>query len=508
MNKAATNRAEYGDWQTNYPLALAICQMLKREGVCPQVVIEPTCGKGAFILAALETFDSLETVYGIEINEEYLEQLKSSLEESDSCSVNVCLIHQNIFDVDFSKIKATIKNKNILVLGNPLWVTNSKLGAIGSGNLPAKSNFKKVKGLDAITGKGNFDIAEYITYQMISLLEGEQAHLAFLLKTSVIKSILFEQKAGVREMSDICQYNINAEREFGATVSAALLSCCIDGKRETTCQIRDFYTRESIRTFGWQNGKFVADCDKYALCKEIDGTSNVKWWSGLKHDCSKVMELTNVDGKWYNNLQETVDIEDDLIYPFLKSSDIKGETIDTCRKFVILTQHYTSEDTQSIRKRYPKTYAYLQSHDSYFAERKSVIYKNRPKYCLFGIGDYTFKPYRIAISGLYKQTRFSLVSEIDGKLALLDDTCYQLAFDEYWQADVTLRILNSELVQTFLRSLLFVDAKRPINKELLMRVDLVAALEQLGYEALGISKAEFMAYRQKYGKPVQMRLFA
>ena len=71
-NNSNSSREEYGDWQTNYPLALSICQMLKAQGINPEVVIEPTCGKGNFILAALETFDHLEHVIGIEINSEYL----------------------------------------------------------------------------------------------------------------------------------------------------------------------------------------------------------------------------------------------------------------------------------------------------------------------------------------------------------------------------------------------------------------------------------------------------
>lgn len=508
MNEGTKRREEYGDWQTNYPLALSICRMLKTQGINPQVVIEPTCGKGSFVLAALETFDSVETIYGIEINNLYLDQLKKSLQMRSDLTTKVILLNSNIFEVSFSEIKASVKGKNILVLGNPPWVTNSKLGAMASENLPTKSNFKNLKGLEAITGKGNFDIAENITYKMLSLLEGEQAHLAFLLKTSVIKSILFEQKTFRRDISDLRQYNIDAEREFKAAVSAALFVCSTGIKRERTCETFDFYTCKPQKTFGWVNDKFVADCAKYNLCKGFDGQSSLKWWSGLKHDCSKVMELTPIEGKFYNNLHEEVNIESELIYPFLKSSDIKGDEVTACRKYIILTQHHTSEDTSLIRRKCPKTYDYLRNHESYFSERKSIIYKNRPKYCLFGIGDYTFKKYRIAISGLYKQTRFSLVSEIDGKLALLDDTTYLLGFDERWQASVTLKILNSDLVQTFLGSLLFSDAKRPVNKDLLMRIDLIAALSQIGWEALGISKAEFDNYKSLFGQPKQMLLFA
>ena len=190
-------------------------------------------------------------------------------------------------------------------------------------------------------------------------------------------------------------------------------------------------------------------------------------------------------------------IEDDLVYPLLKSSDIKGEKISSCRKYVIVTQHHTSDNTSYIRERFPLTFNYLHEHIEYFRNRKSTIYKNRPDFCIFGIGDYSFKKYKIAISGLYKQTRFSLVDLIDGKEAMLDDTSYLLGFDDKFLATTTLKILNSSLVQEFIESVFFEDSKRPINKDLLMRIDLLKALHLLGSVRLGLSDKEYCEYKNK-----------
>src|SRR6266576_4342275 len=44
---------EYGDFQTPLSLAKAVCQRLFEIGYRPKILIEPTCGKGNFILAAL-----------------------------------------------------------------------------------------------------------------------------------------------------------------------------------------------------------------------------------------------------------------------------------------------------------------------------------------------------------------------------------------------------------------------------------------------------------------------
>lgn len=67
------------------------------------------------------------------------------------------------------------------------------LSCVGGNNLPKKSNIKGAKGLDALTGKGNFDIAEYNTINMIRIFSHEKAHLAFLIKNGVIKNIVLTQ---------------------------------------------------------------------------------------------------------------------------------------------------------------------------------------------------------------------------------------------------------------------------------------------------------------------------
>ena len=209
------------------------------------------------------------------------------------------------------------------------------------------------------------------------------------------------------------------------------------------------------------------------------------------------MELTRVGNHYKNNIGETVEIENGLVYPFLKSSDIKGEAILRCRKYVIVTQHHTSDNTSYIKERFPLTFSYLHEHKEFFDSRKSTIYKNRPDFCIFGIGDYSFKKYKIVISGLYKQTKFSIVGLIDDKETMLDDTTYLLGFEDKFLAVTTLKILNSKLVQEFIRSVFFEDSKRPISKELLMRIDLIKALNLLGNKRLGLSEDEYYEYKNK-----------
>lgn len=73
------DRVTYGDWQTPIDLAVKVCKEYLRCHGCPDVMIEPTCGLGAFILAGLEIFNGLSEIHAVEINSEYVFELKRTI---------------------------------------------------------------------------------------------------------------------------------------------------------------------------------------------------------------------------------------------------------------------------------------------------------------------------------------------------------------------------------------------------------------------------------------------
>ena len=81
---------------------------------------------------------------------------------------------------------------------------------MGSENLPLKDNFKGLKGLDAITGKGNFDIAEYIILQLLSEFKDYPCHIAMLCKTIVAKNIVRDLEKYKFCLSDIKMITFDA----------------------------------------------------------------------------------------------------------------------------------------------------------------------------------------------------------------------------------------------------------------------------------------------------------
>ena len=73
---------------------------------------------------------------------------------------------------------------------------------------------------------------------------------------------------------------------------------------------------------------------------------------------------------------------------------------------------------------------------------------------------------------------------VDNRPVMLDDTCYSLGFDTYPDALFTASLLNSSPIKRFLRSLVFMDAKRPYTKEVLMRVNVTHAISHLSLDVL------------------------
>ena len=473
------DRAEYGDFQTNEVLANKVTVHLASKSISPEIIVEPTCGKGNFIIASLKNFQNIQNIFGIEIYKPYVWEAKFSianffLENPKTKRPIISITHCNIFDFDFKQIEKRFSDKDILVIGNPPWVTNSKLGSLNSTNLPKKTNFKNHSGLDAMTGKGNFDIAEFITLTMLEAFQKMKGHLLLLVKNSVVKNIVFDQPKNKYNIASIEKHCIDSKKEFNVSVEASLFYCELNITPEFDCTEFNFYNNQSsYQKFGWLNDKFVSNIDTYIHTKEIDGECPFVWRQGLKHDCSSIMELDKVNEHYVNGLNEEVKLEDDLVYGILKSSDLKNTVINQTRKFTIVTQRKIGQETKYIKYNYPKTYQYLTEHQANFDARKSSIYNNKPLFSIFGIGDYSFKPYKVAISGLYKTFHFTLILPQSDKPVMLDDTCYLIGFDKIEFAAYALILLNSDTTMRFLQSVTFADAKRTFTKDVLMRIDLL-----------------------------------
>jgi hypothetical protein len=169
-----------------------------------------------------------------------------------------------------------------------------------------------------------------------------------------------------------------------------------------------------------------------------------------------------------------------FVFPLIKSSDIKTDEITDTIKFVIVTQRRINADTSIIEQQEKVVWEYLLRYDYLLSARKSIIYKNSPKFSIFGVGEYSFSKYKVAISGFYKEAQFALITGENP--IMLDDTCYFLSFDNIVDAIITVSLLNSNNCKYFLKSIVFLDSKRPYTKDILKRIDILKLLESTTFQ--------------------------
>ena len=476
---------DLGDFQTPLPLVKEVLKYLTSLNKVWTRVLEPTCGQGNFIKGLLDANMCLKEIQGIELQERYVK--KASVIASTKEPVSVAIRQANIFDVDLGTDLRWKDGGGLLVIGNPPWVTNSELSTLQSSNLPIKTNFKKLAGFDAMTGSSNFDIAECIILKLIRELSSAQPTIAMLCKTLVARNVLQFAADINLPISGACIRKIDSKEHFGAMVDACLF--CMDVGLENRCYQAGVYSDldavEPGSVMGVVRGKLVSNIGISENIALLDGMCPLVWRQGVKHDAASVVELTyNSSGQLFNKQGELVDVEQEYIYPLLKSSDLGGKEKERSRKAVIVTQHRIGEDTLAIRDNAPKLWKYLIKYQEVFKKRKSSIYEGHPPFSMFGVGDYSFAPYKVAVSGMYKTFRFSVVGPVNDRPVIFDDTCYFIPCASAKQASFVLSLLNDQLCHDFLQSIVFWDAKRPITKKLLQRVNLEALLDQVDKQAL------------------------
>jgi hypothetical protein len=478
--KKQKRKIEYGDFQTPVELARKACRLLSTLGISPKSVVEPTCGTGNFVIAAVEEFRDTQKILGFDINPEYVKNTRYALERLH-CDIDVGVSVVDFFNTDWANILGSLPEP-ILVIGNPPWVTNTELSTLKSSNLPEKNNSRGISGLGAITGKSNFDVSEWMLNRIFDSLSNRKATVAMLCKTSVARKALKHLwDNGIKTTSSRI-FLIDAAKYFGISADACFLVCMLNHTSNAqNCSVyNNIEEPNPVTTIGYENNQLIADIRRYDRWKHLQGDHNFKWRSGIKHDCSKVMELTKNGKRYRNGFGELIEIENEYLYPMLKSSDIANGFTRNPKRWMLVTQKTVGDDTNTIEHIAPKTWAYLQTHAEYLDRRASSIYRKKPRFSIFGVGPYTWSLWKVAISGFYKKLDFRVIGNIDGKPIVLDDTSYFLPCDSEVEANNVATLLNSSEAKEFYESFVFWDDKRPIKSELLERLDLVALAHEIG----------------------------
>jgi hypothetical protein len=461
-------KAAYGDFQTPVTLAQLCCEQLWQRGLRPKSILEPTCGLGHFLHAALQRFPSIEKAAGFDISQKYLESAAATLSSFDD---RVSLSCGDFFSVNWQQVIKELPAP-LLILGNPPWVTNSELSRLEVENRPQRKNREQLPGIEALMGKSNFDISEWMIQQLIEQCVGTHTTVAMLCKSGVARKTLLGFWKRDMSFSDVTLHKIDASKHFLASVDACFfqLNTSPAPGKEAQC-FESLQTSDSAR-IGYAHGRLIADWSRFENAQKWLGSERMKWRSGVKHDCAKIMELEQGEVSLTNGLGDLCDLEDEFLYPLLKSSDLMKGLVSSRRR-VLVTQKRVGAPTGTIADIAPRTWDYLLTHGERLDRRRSVIYKKKPRFSIFGIGPYSFAPWKVAISGFTAKLCFHLVGPGQNRCTMLDDTCYFLPFQSKEDGQFVCQLLNSKEALDFYEAFVFWDAKRPVTASLLSLLDLL-----------------------------------
>lgn len=481
-------RKEFGDFQTPLELARQVSAFVHATHGDFDSIIEPTCGLGAFVRAACGEF-SAPSIMGHEINAAHRDEAARLVGE-DGSTHRVTLRQQDFFDADWQAELAAAPGR-LLLLGNPPWVTNAEVSALGGANVPVKNNFQGHRGIAARTGKANFDISEWMLMHLLEASHGRELVMAMLCKTITARKVLRHAWLKHWDVGSATLHRIDAQQHFGASVDACLFMVRTGVKG--ACEALLFESMTSPRPpvrFGLKEDDLVADLDAYERFSHLEGSSPYRWRSGIKHDCAAVMELTQISETHFaNGLGEAVFLERDVVFPLLKCTALYHGRVDPDR-WILLTQRRVGEPTHTLAARAPHAWSYLQQHKERFEARKSSIYQRGAAFALFGIGDYAFAEWKVAVSGLHRPPRFQVIPPRRGCPVMFDDTCYFVSAGCADEAETLGKVLNSKPCLELLAALTLPEAKRPVTVELLHRLDLRKIAEEAGLQEEWLSHCE------------------
>ena len=251
-------RAVAGDFQTPLELARGVVRAVAETGVRPRAVLEPTCGKGAFLLAAREVFPRARLV-GFDVNAEYVAEARRALGASARVE------EADFFGVDWAAVLSELPAP-VLVLGNPPWVTSATVSKLGGSNGPERTRRTGLVGLDAVTGASNFDISVWMLEELGRAALTRGASLAVLCKAQVArKMVSFFHREGVHAEGDI--WKLDARRHFGASVDAVAFAARPASPRGAggVFAVRPELVSAPVSRLGVRRGSLTGDVDAVGL---------------------------------------------------------------------------------------------------------------------------------------------------------------------------------------------------------------------------------------------------
>ncbi|WP_380675824.1 N-6 DNA methylase [Salinigranum sp. GCM10025319] len=511
----ARSRRVFGEYYTPPGLAELGVDAVAEEvdDVATVRVVDPGCGAGAFLTAALrrkrdarredesptETIERLTaTVVGVDLNPvavaaartAYLLALLPVVERSDA---EVDRVSLPVFLGDALGLAADAPTTGVegaadVLLGNPPWIPWERLPDAQKRRLREgpidRLNLFDYEGASARLGHANDDLSLPFVWTCLDRYLADDGVAAFVLKRDHLRGpagrLVRSGRVGSRPLSVERVHDFAAVDPFdGVDAGAALYLFRVgsaasgDGAAggsasdvdpvpttvwEPTDRTPDFGSLRRLRATLTRTETALepvdpddragpwhrTDSDTVAL-----GECRYRIRHGLKDDAKAVF---SVDADLLDR------IEPDHVYPYLRSKHVVKWGLFGHDRFLVPQRQAGEDNEEALARETPTTYDYLRRNRDRLAARGSSWFDSGPFYSLFGLGPYTWAPYKLVWCRLGFKPHFAVVStvadpELGEKRVVPGDHCMFVACDDEREAHYLCALLNAAPYQRCLREL-------------------------------------------------------
>ncbi len=515
-------RHQLGEYYTPVWLANFLIDKIGFNGELNNKILDPSCGSGIFLSLEIKKIlkkyykstinktnllsSILETIIGFEINPLAIITAKTNYLFAIHTLIPFIkeLIEIPIYSYDVISA-SPLTFKFDLIIGNPPWINWEDLDNVyreSTINLWKNYGLFSLKGHEARLGGGRKDISMLFTYTVADKYLKKNGLLGFLITQTVFKTlgagegfrrfqIGNEEHLKVIEVIDLVDVrpfqnasNMTSiliikkgiETEYPIPYTKIIEIEKSSFKEDCMDQVIKLKTKELYaEPIAKPTSPWFTTTKKLLKLKRLIGPSPYVGHLGLNTGGANGIYWVNVlkpDGDYIiieNRIEEGKKkikrirhlIEKDIIYPLVKSKNLRPWTTIDDYTFTLMVQDPEKRSGfKDLEKKFPKTYRYLKNFENFLKERpmfkKYFQGSKAPFFTMFNIGTYTFAPFKVVWNRMGNKLNASVLSpikinDIGKRVVIPDNVLTFIPFNDKNEAYYVCSIMNSKLCSFLLQ---------------------------------------------------------
>ncbi|MCB9437757.1 MAG: N-6 DNA methylase [Anaerolineales bacterium] len=402
-------------------------------------LLDPACGSGVFLVHALQQAQDFTTVVGYDVSPLAVQTARANYVLALGKRLPD-VVEIPVYQRDTILSKATSQRFD-WVVGNPPWVNWQDLPEgyrQRTRRLWKRYNLFPHVGFDTILGKGKKDLSMLLTCVVMDRYLAAGGHLGFVITQSAFKTTGagegFRRFAAGRvlhvdDMTDLRPFGLAQTRPAvlvmrqGASTTYPVPyqrwtgNCHPDDDYATVLQktSRQAWVAEPVDTHDPTSAWITTPPQTLAALRSIiapaayhahegvnsGGANGVYWLEVLEQNAEGLVRVRNLVKRTRRRVEEIEAwLEPDWVYPLLRGRDVQRWQA-TSQSAILLVQDPTTRkgyEPDWLQQNYPLTYAYLQQFEEMLRGRSAFhryFLPTDPFYSMFGVGAYTFAPYKV-----------------------------------------------------------------------------------------------------------------